>query len=225
MMTQHQSNVEYFEYLCSQVHRPGWDKLLKYIKEQTDFYSAPASTMFHSSYEGGLLQHSLNLYECLKQKRNQPVWKKVFENVSEESLIITAILHDICKANTYVLGFLNQKTYDSEKVKAAERYQVKHDALGDFIWESLTKYEIDDNFPCGHGEKSVIIALKEGIELSEEEILCIRWHMGFSEDSGQYRTLNKAISKYPLILATFEADLEAANLMEDVNGNKEEYMT
>lgn len=216
------TNIEHFDYLSNQVNRPGWDKLIEYIKTRTDYFTAPASTMFHSSYEGGLLQHSLNLYECLKQKREQPVWKNTFENVSDESLIIIALLHDLCKVNFYKKGFKNQKTYDSLKVQAAERWQVKHDSMGDYIWEETSIFQIDDRNPLGHGEKSVIM-INQFMRLRDIELYAIRWHMGFSEDSSQYRTLNKAMSMYPIILATFEADLEAANLMEDIDGNKEDY--
>ena len=202
------------------VTREGKDKLMDYIKNKTDFYKAPASTQFHLSCEGGLLQHSLNVYDCLMAKKDSPIWKKTFEKISDESLIIMALLHDLCKVNFYVKGTKNQKTYDADKVAAAEKWQVKHDAMGDFVWETVLNYEVKDSMPLGHGEKSVML-INCFMHLIDFEIFAIRWHMGFSEEKSQYKALGEAIEKYPIILALYEADLEASKILEDVSGNKE----
>ena len=53
------------------VHRPGAEKLLAWM-ETTDFFTAPASTRFHAAYEGGLLDHSLNVYNVLISKHFDP---------------------------------------------------------------------------------------------------------------------------------------------------------
>lgn len=219
-MINREENIKRFEELMGSVERDGVKELMDYIKNKTDFYIAPASTQFHLACDGGLLQHSLNVYDCLVAKKQSPVWKKVIETIPEESLIIMALLHDLCKVNFYVKGTKNQKTYDPEKVAAAENWQVKHDDKGNFIWETVLRYEIDDTMPLGHGEKSVML-INCFMKLKTPEIFAIRWHMGFSEEKSQYKAVGDAMEKYPIVLALHEADLEASKLLEDVAGNKE----
>lgn len=214
-----EENIKRFEELMGSVERDGVKELMDYIKNKTDFYTAPASTQFHLACDGGLLQHSLNVYDCLVAKKQSPVWKKIIEIIPEESLIIMALLHDLCKVNFYVKGTKNQKTYDPKKVAAAENWQVKHDDKGNFIWETVLRYEIDDTMPLGHGEKSVML-INCFMKLKTPEIFAIRWHMGFSEEKSQYKAVGDAMEKYPIVLALHEADLEASKLLEDVAGNK-----
>ena len=213
-MPTHEGNISRFEQLLGSVQRDGIDKLMRYIKKSTDFYNkAPASTRFHLACEGGLLQHSLNVYDCLTAKLESPIWKDVLKDIPAESFILIALLHDLCKANTYVEGTKNQKTYDPEKVASAENWQVKHDAQGDFIWETVKTYQVDDQLPLGHGEKSVML-IQCYIRLSMQEVMAIRWHMGFSEAKENWNALGSAMEKYPIILATHEADLEATKILE-----------
>ena len=208
-----EENIEKFEKLLSTVRRDGVEKLLHYIQKNTDFYKAPASTKFHLACAGGLLQHSLNVYECLIAKRESSVWKDVLKDIPDESLIIIALLHDLCKANFYTEGTKNQKTYDPEKVAAAEAWQRKRDAQGDFIWETVKTYQVDDKLPLGHGEKSVML-IQCYIRLTMQEVMAIRWHMGFSEAKENWNMLGSAMEKYPIVLAIHEADLEASKLLE-----------
>lgn len=198
------------------VERDGVEELMTYISEKTDFFTAPASTQFHMACVGGLLQHSLNVYDCLVAKKSNPVWANVLADIPEESLIVMSLLHDLCKVNFYVQGTKNQKTYDPDKVKAAEGWQIKHDAMGDFIWETVLRYEIQDTMPLGHGEKSVML-INCFMKLKTPEIFAIRWHMGFSEEKANYKALGEAMEKYPIVLALHEADLEASKIMEDVD--------
>ena len=208
-----EENILRFEGLLGSVQRAGMPKLINYIKEGTDFYKAPASTRYHLACDGGLLQHSLNVYDCLIAKKESPIWKPILAQIPEESLIIMALLHDLCKANFYVEGTKNQKTYDPEKVAAAENWQVKHDNMGDFIWETVKTYQIDDKMPLGHGEKSVMLT-QSFMRLSLMEVMAIRWHMGFSEAKENYNALGAAMEKYPIVLAIHEADLEASKILE-----------
>ena len=113
----------------------------------------------------------------------------------------------------YSEGTKNQKTYDPEKVAAAEVWQRKHDSKGDYIWETIKTYQVDDQLPLGHGEKSVMI-IQCYIRLSMQEVMAIRWHMGFSKPKENYNSLGQAMEKYPIILALHEADLEATNILE-----------
>lgn len=135
------NNKERFEELLSKAsERPGFDGLMNYI-HKSDFYTAPASTKFHLSCEGGLLQHSLNVYDALIGKLlpgendtfRYQVHGKDVATFKGETLAIVALLHDLCKTNFYETEMRNQKTYDSEKVKAAAAWQVKKDNAGQFI--------------------------------------------------------------------------------------------
>ena len=107
-----QELIEKFEQLLTSVKRDGIDKLLAYIRK-SDFYRAPASTRFHSCHDGGLLEHSLNLYECLLSKKQNPIWAEVLREVDDESLILVALLHDLCKSYLYVPEFKNKKVYST----------------------------------------------------------------------------------------------------------------
>ena len=208
-----EENTRRFEELLSSVERAGIDKLMGYIRNKTDFYKAPASTRFHLACEGGLLQHSLNVYDCLVAKKESPIWKPILSGIPDDSLIIMALLHDLCKSNFYVEGTKNQKTYDQGKVAAAEPWQRKHDQMGDFIWETIKTYQIDDQLPLGHGEKSVML-IQCYIRLTMQEVMAIRWHMGFSEAKENYNAVGQAMEKYPVVLALCEADLEATKILE-----------
>ncbi len=206
------TNVEKFENLLMTVKRDGMEELLEFIRK-SDFYAAPASHRFHLAVEGGLLQHSLHVYECLKSKRNNPIWSEKLKDISEETFILVALLHDVCKTYYYGSELKNQKTYDEEKVKNANPKLVKRDNNGEFIWETVPAYTIDDKYPLGHGSKSVVFIMQY-IKLSMTEIAAITHHMGAYCDSSQWNTLGEAYKKYPLALALHEADIEATYLLE-----------
>lgn len=199
------TNVDRFEMLMGEVKREGKEKLLDFIRNKTDFFTAPASTRYHSSFEGGLLEHSLNVCDCLLRKMEEETWKNILAPLGREKLIVIALLHDICKVNMYEVGWKNQKTYKPDGTKKDEK--------GYFDWESVPTYTINDKIPYGHGEKSVMI-IEEFMKLEKEERYAIRWHMAFSEPKENYNTLSAAIEKYPVILAVSEADLEATYLLE-----------
>ena len=199
-----QTNIERFEQLLSSVDRDGIDNLIEFIRK-SDFYTAPASTRFHSCHEGGLLEHSLSVYDCLVSKRDNKVWAEVFENISDDTLIIVALLHDICKTYFYGTEIKNKKVYSDTGTKI--------DSNGRYDWVSAPAYMVDDKIPYGHGEKSAMM-LEEYIKLTPMERYAIRWHMGFSEPKESYNTLGVAFKKYPLTLAIHEADIESAYLRE-----------
>lgn len=169
--------------LLNQVNREGIEELKMFL-EKSDFYEAPASTKFHGSFKSGLIEHSYKVYEILKEKV-----KFHHLEVTEETLIIVAILHDICKVNFYKVDYRNAKNSKGE-------------------WEKVPYYAVEDTIPYGHGEKSVMM-ITEYMKLTNEEKYAIRWHMGFSEPKENYLTLGQAFKKYPLALLMHEADLEA----------------
>lgn len=202
-----QANIEKFEAMLTQYNRPGMDKLIEYVRK-SDFYTAPASTRFHSCHEGGLLEHSLNVADCLLKKLDNSVWADILNEVGQESIIISALLHDICKSNFYVVELKNKKVYSD--------HGKKSDSNGRYDWETVPGYAVDDKIPYGHGEKSVMM-IEEFMKLKPVERYAIRWHMGFTELKENWNTLSLAIKKYPLVLAIFEADLESTYIIEEEN--------
>ena len=154
----------------------------------SDFKVAPASTRYHGNHEGGLLEHSLNVYnECIRQKD----LIKLF-SIPQDTLIITSLLHDICKVNYYKMDVRNVK---------------KNGA-----WVQEPYYTVDDMFPMGHAEKSIIIA-QQFIQLSDVEIAMIRAHMGgFVSDN--YFSPSAVYNKYPEAIVLHNADLIATYVLE-----------
>lgn len=176
---------EKFIELLRSTNRQGMEELISFL-EKTDFFTAPASTRFHGSFEGGLLAHSLKVYEILDYKVKNNVLNLDFP---DDTVKIVSLLHDICKLNFYKVDYRNAKN-----------------ALGE--WEKVPYYTIDDTIPYGHGEKSVMM-ISEYIKLTPEEKYSIRWHMGYTEPKELYNTIGAAYKKYPLALMMHEADLEA----------------
>lgn len=212
------ANKSEIESLLGGIKRDGVSNLIKYL-EDSDFYTAPASTRFHLSCEGGLAQHSLNVYNAMIAKLSNPVWSGILHKYGDDTIKIVSLLHDLCKINLYVKGYKNQKTYEKDKVMTAKKWEIKQDALGEFIWEQVETYSVEDKLPYGHGEKSALIASRL-IPLSMDEIMAIRWHMGYSEPKENYLALNSAFEMCPLAIALHEADLEASNLYEGTTENK-----
>lgn len=207
-------NIEEFENLYNEyiLPRDGGDKLLEFIRK-SDFYTAPASAKYHLSEEGGLLQHSLNVFHCLMNKASNPTWTNVITPDKYKTAACVALLHDLCKTYFYDKELKNTKTYDPDIVASFGGRGVKHDAKGDYVWTMAEAYTINDRFPLGHGAKSVFF-IQQFIKLSMEEIACIYWHMGAYCDSNQWNELGDAYEKYPLALALHEADMEATHLLE-----------
>ena len=190
----------FIEIYKSKIKREGADKLLDFIcSSASDFFTAPASARYHSSYEGGLCEHSLNVYDCLCDIMSRPRIKEQYGiSYSEESIAIAALLHDICKTNFYKVSFRNAKNAEGK-------------------WESVPFYTIEDNLPYGHGEKSVYIA-SGYMRLTRDEAFAIRYHMGFSgnDDPGN---VGRAMEMFPLAFFLHCADSEAAYFMEETIKN------
>lgn len=175
--------------LLNSTSRNGMDRLIKYL-EESDFFVAPASTKYHGNYEGGLAEHSLNVYELLKEKN-----EKFSLGLGDETVIIAALLHDFCKINFYNKQTCWRKN-DSNR------------------WESYEGYKVQDDFPIGHGEKS-IIQLQFFIRLTKEEIIMIRWHMGNTEPKEMMMNIGNAYELVPAAVALHTADMEASYLLEE----------
>jgi len=188
--------------LCYTVQRDGMDALLEWL-EKSDFYTAPASSRFHGCYPGGLLEHSLNVYDTLTGF----VSRYPDLGIEPESVVIVALFHDLTKANYYTVDFKNVKVYSEGG--------SKRDVRGHFDWVSEPFYKVEDQLPLGHGEKSVII-LQSFIKLKRDEIFAIRFHMGAFDAAvkGGDSSMNKAFEMSPLAAMAHLADMEATYLIE-----------
>ena len=189
------TNKERFiEIYKTKIHRDGSEKLLEFLlSRNSDFFEAPASSRYHGNYEGGLLEHSLNVYDCLKDYLSRERVQKTYHlNYNEETIAIVALLHDLCKINCYKQSMRNVK----------ENGQ----------WIQVPFYEFQDTLPYGHGEKSVYM-ISGYMRLTREEAFAIRYHMGFagSEDT---RNVGAAFEMFPLAFALSTADMEATYFIE-----------
>ncbi len=176
------------------IKREGADRFYDYLMSTSDFATAPASTRFHGAYEGGLLEHSLNVYDCLVDYLERSRVKNTYGMAyPSESVAIAALLHDVCKTGCYKKGTRNVK-----------------DANG--VWQTVPTYEFDDKLPYGHGEKSVYI-ISGYMKLTREEAFAIRYHMGFSS-TDDARNVSAAFEMFPLAFALSVADSEATFFVE-----------
>lgn len=200
------------------IKRSGAEALLAWL-ESSDFFVAPASTKYHLARPQGLLEHSVNVYIRMREnyiaEKARAGANPELSDAEEETLAICGLLHDMCKVDEYVADFKNQKTYDKEKVAAALPRDIKRDAKGEYIWESVEIYTHDNKLPYGHGEKSVYI-ISGFMRLSRDEAMAIRWHMGFSDTSfkGGSSDVSTAFRLHPLALLLHMADLQATFLDE-----------
>lgn len=175
-----------------EIHRDGSAELLAYL-EGSDFFVAPASTRYHLSCDGGLCQHTINVYQTLCYLADYILPIIPGYSVSRETIAIVALLHDICKVGCYKTSTRNVKKNGK--------------------WESVPYYEFDDTLPYGHGEKSVYI-INSFMRLTREEAFAIRYHMGFSDEHCDRRNVGKAFAEYPLSLLLHTADQLSTSLLE-----------
>lgn len=190
---------EEFISLLRSTEREGIDRVISKL-ESMGFFTAPASSKNHLCVEGGLLEHSMNVYKMAKMIREQLLAVQPELKIKEESVIIASLLHDVCKADIYKKGLKWRKDDQGR-------------------WEQYEAYEIDyTNFPMGHGEKSVMMLLMCGLRMEQDELLAIRWHMGawnlafqnFEDKS----CISAAADKFPLVTLIQAADNLAAHVLE-----------
>ena len=206
-MTEQQiaANKQRFIDLCNEhIHREGLDKVLAYL-EKSDFYTAPSSTRFHLNEDGGLCLHSMNVFEAACKIYNEMAKPAIVngtspftEEVSMESIAIATLFHDLCKIKLY---------HKTERWKKDDKNR----------WVSYPGYEVKDDFPLGHGEKSCLM-LSWYMRLKPEEMLAIRWHMGMFNmgESGTPLRMSffSATDKSPLVSIVHAADFLTSNLWE-----------
>lgn len=179
------------------IHREGIEELLEHLLTETDFFYAPCSTRYHLCVEGGLVEHSLHVDHifdtlCEKFRPQFPV----------ESRHLVALFHDLCKYHCYDPAKKSRKTGRLLPNGKPE-------------WEDYTGYDFVEEFPYGHGEKSVYL-LQKFIKLTDEEAMAIRWHMGFSDATfkGGQQSVSNAMKLYPVIALLHSADILATSMEE-----------
>lgn len=188
-----QEQWNYYKELLRSTKRPGMEQLIEWM-ETTDFKDAPASNQYHSSFRGGLVHHSLNVYNAM---HDFDVWIK-FLDIPEESIIITSLLHDLCKANCYKVSMRNVKNESGQ-------------------WVSVPFYTWDEDEPLGHGSKSVMLINEHGVQLTKVERAMIVNHMGFTEND-DVRRVSKLFRICPQSIVLHCADLEATMILESYDG-------
>lgn len=191
-MTDRERFIEIFK---NNIKREGAEALLDYIcGPQSDFFTAPASTRYHNNCRGGLVNHSLNVYDCLRDfLTRESVREKYGIDPTDETVAVIALLHDLCKINFYRESTRNVKDENG-------------------VWQKVPYFDIDDKLPYGHGEKSVYI-ITGFMRLSREEAFAIRYHMGYS-DNADARDVSAAFQMFPLAYALSCADMEATFFVE-----------
>ena len=187
--------------LLKSTERERIDRVIDYLENRSDYFTAPASTAFHGNYAGGLAEHSLNVYEVAMRVKTAMVDMKpeLADRISDESIAIVTLLHDLCKTNVYKIEKKNRKVNGR--------------------WEEVDAYGVDySKFPLGHGEKSVIMLLTLGFPLTRDEMMAIRWHMTAWELAFQSAeakaNLNAAKEQCPLLAVLQAADGLASSLLE-----------
>ncbi|MDO4754827.1 MAG: HD domain-containing protein [Parabacteroides sp.] len=183
-----EENKKEFIEICSVIKRPGIEKFMNFL-ESSDFYIAPASSRFHGSYKGGLLQHSLNVYHELR--RLLTAYPEI--SVSDETVAISGLFHDVCKVNFYEPEKRNRKNAEGK-------------------WESYDSYKINEKF-CfgGHGGKSVFI-IQSYMRLTAEEAVAINCHMSAFSDNKDY--VGKSFEQFPFAWLLSVADQSATYIVE-----------
>lgn len=179
----------FIEIFKRDIKREGADKFLDWLLT-TDFFNAPASSNFHSAYKGGLCEHSLKVYDRFEQLLKYQFGDDFEKNFSRESLAICALLHDVCKVDTYKEDLKNVKK--------------------DGSWIQVPFYSVRELLPYGHGEKSVYI-INGFMRLTREEAMIINWHMGGFDlrvKGGSY-ALSDVFYAYPTAVLLHTADMHA----------------
>lgn len=182
-------NRERFISICKAIDRQGIEELLHWL-DGTDFYTCPASTRYHGAYAGGLLEHSLNVYGELK--RLLSVYPEV--KVSEDSVAIASLFHDLCKVNFYTTEKRNRKNESGQ-------------------WERYDSYAVKEKF-CygGHGSKSVFL-VQHFLQLTPEEAVAINCHMGAWDGN---KDVGNVYEQFPFAWLLHVAD-EASSYLRESN--------
>lgn len=155
----------------------------------TTFFTDPASNRYHNAFTGGLADHTYKVLEILKRK------VKMYKlNTPVDTLVVTALCHDLCKIGCYSIESRNRKNEQNK-------------------WESYQMYNYADPLPLGHSQKSLYLA-QRFFDLNEREAAMILFHMGFSQDYMENMAFSDACKKWKEVLLIHTADIESSYLAE-----------
>lgn len=179
--------------IASILGKMGEGRLLEYLND-SDFWTAPASTKYHGAEKGGLAKHSyqvaINAYKISEALDiESPIGDKLAFSM------ILGICHDLCKVNFY--------KEDTKNIK---------DVNGN--WTKVPCYSVrDDHTSYGHGMTSYIRTselIKNKSLLKQIEIPII-YHMG-NYDLGEQSVYGygKAKNDFPWLSVLQCADQLAA---------------
>lgn len=187
---------EFVEVFEKNITRDGNKELLKWLLS-SDFFTAPASTKFHSAYEGGLAEHSLKVYKRFLKMIISEYGDNYTNVISNESIALIGLLHDVCKVNCYKVDYRNVKDENGN-------------------WTKQPYYTFDEELPYGHGEKSVYI-ISSFVKLTREEAIAINWHMGGFDARVRNggASLSDAYYKFPIAAIFNSADTLSTYLDEE----------
>jgi len=188
--------TEFLKLFDEHIKREGSKDLREYLCK-TDFFTAPASTKYHSAFEGGLCLHSLKTYYRLKKLVEQERGENYTKQTGDETIAILGLLHDVCKIECYKSDLRN----------------VKQNG----VWVQAPYYSVDEKLPYGHGEKSVYI-INGFMRLTREEAIAINWHMGGFDNRahGFSAAISAAYEKFPVALLLHLADMQATYIDENI---------
>jgi len=183
---------EFVSLFKTHIKREGSKELMAYL-EKSDFFVSPASTRYHGAEKGGLVSHSVDAFHRFVKQLELEYGKEWEKKISYESVAIIALLHDVCKIDTYKEDFKNVKDDNG-------------------VWQKVPVYVYDEKLPYGHGEKSVYI-VSGFMKLTREEAMAINWHMGGFDPRAQAfggTSLRAAYEQFPIALIFHIADNLAA---------------
>lgn len=174
------------------------DDMMEYLMAY-GFFTAPASTKYHGNYEGGLLNHSRMVTEYLLAltQANHLIWRKA------RSPFIVGMFHDLCKIDQYIPQYEMREELEPSPLNDPKPVKFVKTLCGyDYNPDTLLK---------GHGDKSVML-LSQFYTLTDEEIMCIRYHMGAFTDKSEWNDYTRAVRNYPNVLWTHHADMLASHV-------------
>ena len=184
-----EENKTVFLAICREkIHRDGLEDLLTWL-QKADFFTAPSSTRYHGAYDGGLCEHSLDVYSFAVKGMEGFGLK-----LNIESVAVATLFHDLCKCNFYKKDYRNQKI--------------------DGVWQEVPVFTVDEKYHFGgHGSKSVFL-VQQFMKLKTDEAAAINCHMGFAPGGDAVRDCGNAYKAYPLAWLTHVADEAAAYLLD-----------
>ena len=206
-----QNKIEFLK-LIAEINIEGADTqgLVEFL-DSGDFFTAPASTMYHCNYKGGLCEHSLHVYKSMLNLYD--MYQDYMPAIDKNSLLIVGLLHDISKTNFYEMYVANKKMYSETG--------TKHDNMGKFDWFAEEAYkvkDVHDRFVAGTHEQTSMFIINRYIPLSLEENLAIMFHQAVPSDGQPIRDMSAMLNQYPLITLVQLADYASTFILERING-------